>query len=165
MKSRSVVNSILFSVLAFIVISLCAPLMADNEDEHYVQSDEYFIGYEKFALPWQYVYLSKVITPPTKQTKDEGQFMMVSSGQEIWTKFYYKTRKATEKEIKIGTQVIAFEAMDNESVYRAPESRDEMTSYNWFMAKITDVSDLYKGFVTVSGDYKVRLDNMRVIVK
>jgi hypothetical protein len=35
---------------------------------------------------------------------------------------------------------------------------------NWFMAKITDISDLYKGYVTVSGGYKVNPKNLRVLV-
>jgi hypothetical protein len=33
------------------------------------------------------------------------------------------------------------------------------------MAKITDISDLFKGYVTVSGGYKVKINNLRAITK
>lgn len=166
MKSKIFFNSILLSLLSFVIISLCVPLIAqEDEDEHYIPGDEYFVANEKFSLPWKYVYLAKILKPASKETKNEAQFMLVSSGEEMWTKFYYKTRKIAESEIKIGLEVICCEASDDEGVYRAPEDKDEARSANWFMAKITDLSDQYKGYVTVSGDYKVRLNNMRVVVK
>lgn len=165
MKSKTFANSLLLSALAFIVITLCIPLFAQEDDDHFIQDDEYFVSAEKFALPWKYVSLAKMITPATKETKNEAQFMMIPSGDEIWTKFYYKTRKIAEAEIKVGLEVIILEAGDDEGVYRAPENKDEARSNAWFMAKITDLSDRYKGYITVSGGYKVRLNNMRVIVK
>jgi hypothetical protein len=33
------------------------------------------------------------------------------------------------------------------------------------MAKITDMSDRHKGYVTVSGGYKISLENIRIAVK
>jgi len=106
-----------------------------------------------------------MITPASKDTKNQAKFMKVPSGDEIWTEYYYKTRKIAESEIKVGLVVICLEAGDDESVYRAPESKDDARNYNWFMAKITDISDKYKGYITVSGGYKVRLNNMMVVVK
>jgi hypothetical protein len=32
------------------------------------------------------------------------------------------------------------------------------------MAKVTDLSDMYRGHVTVSGNYKISLNNLRVLV-
>lgn len=165
MKSKTLINSLLLSVLTFIVITLGAPLLAQEDDEHFILDDEYFVSAEKFSLPWKYVYLAKMMAPATKETKNEAQFMMVASGDEIWTKFYYRTRKLAEGEIKVGLEVICCEASDDEGVYRSPENKDEARSNAWFMAKITDVSDKYKGYITVSGGYKVRLNNMRVVVK
>ncbi len=165
MKSKTILNSLILSILAFIVITFGAPLFAQEDDDHFIQDDEYFVSAEKFALPWKYVYLAKMIAPATKETKNEAQFMMVASGEEIWTKFYYKTRKLAENEIKAGLEVIILEAGDDDGAYRAPENKDEARSNAWFMAKITDISDKYKGYITVSGGYKVRLNNMRVVVK
>ena len=165
MKSKTIANSLFLSILAFIVITLCIPLFAQEDDDHFIQDDEYFVSAEKFTLPWKYVYLAKMMAPATKETKNEARFMMVASGEELWTKFYFKSRKLAESEIKVGLEVIILEAGDDEGVYRAPENKDEARSNNWFMAKITDVSDKYKGYITVSGGYKVRLNNMRVIVK
>jgi hypothetical protein len=56
----------------------------------------------------------------------------------MWTEFYWKTRILTEKEIKTGVVVIAFEASDGD-VYRAPESKDEAIQNNcWPKADFHD---------------------------
>ena len=103
-------------------------------------------------------------TPATAQTKNEAEFLTVRDGEEIWTKYYYKTRIAAKPELKLGLEVFVFDMNDND-IYRAPENKDEAIGNNWFMAKITDMSDMYKGYVTVSGGYKVKFDNIRVAVK
>jgi len=90
--------------------------------------------------------------------------MIISDGSQIWTKYFWKTRIAAEKEIKIGLVIIAFERGED-GVYKAPEDKSQALANNWFMAKITDISDKHKGYVTVSGGYKINLDNMRVSVK
>ena len=87
--------------------------------------------------------------------------MIISSGEEIWTKNYWKTRIASEKELKVGLVVIVFER-GVDDVYQAPENKSQALADNWFMAKITDMSDKYKGYVTVSGGYKISLENIRV---
>jgi len=162
MKTKLLTVTIILSVLSSLLIAT-APVFADD-DEHYISSDYYFITKEKLTQGWIYVTLATLKTPATPQTKNEAEFMTINSGEELWTKFYYKTRILTKKEIKLGLEVIAFEMMDGEA-YRAPENKDEAIHSNWFMAKITDISDMFKGYVTVSGGYKVKLDNMRVVVK
>jgi len=123
-----------------------------------------FITKEKFKPGWIYVSLATLKTAATPQAKNEAEFITIKDGEEIWTKFYYKTRIASKEELKIGLEVIACEASDEE-IYRAPANKDEAMETNWFMAKITDVSDMFKGYVTVSGGYKIKLDNMRLVVK
>jgi hypothetical protein len=163
MKKKTLVITFLLSVLSFALIAT-APVFADDDDDHYIGSDKYFVGTEKLKSAWMYVSLATMKTPATAQTKNEAEFLMIRDGSEIWTKFYWKTRILNEKEIKTGLEVIAFEAGDGD-VYRAPESKDEAMNNNWFMAKITDVSDLFKGYVTVSGGYKVKVNNLRVVTK
>ncbi len=134
-------------------------------DDHFIDSDVIFISKEAFkGTGWIYVQTAKVVTPPSAKTKNEGEYMIISSGEQIWTKFSYKTRIATEKELKIGLIIIAFERADGE-VYFSPEDKSQALAWNWFMAKITDMSDKHKGYVTVSGGYKINLENIRVAVK
>lgn len=139
---------------------------ADGSDAHYIQPDDYFISQDALGTrAWMYVSLAKVVTAPTAATKYEGQFMKVHDGKEIWTKIYWKTRMATRADIKLGAIVIIFEGNSRDDAYRPPATKKEARNEGWFMAKITDTSDMYKGHVMVSGGYRVDLENMRVAVK
>jgi hypothetical protein len=134
-------------------------------DEHYIDTDVVFVSPEPFkGSGWIYVKAAKVVTAPSAKTKNEGQFMKIDSGEEIWTKYYWKTRIATEKELKIGLVIIAFERADGD-MYKSPEDKSQAMTGSWFMAKITDMSDKYQGYVTVSGGYKINLENIRVAKK
>lgn len=137
-----------------------------NDDEHFIQNDDYFIqkhGLENNA--WIWVELAKMVTPPSAETKREGEFMKVQDGQNYWTKYYWKTRIASKNELRMGLHVIAFNDNQRDDLYRAPEKKSSARGGGWFYAKITDMSDMYRGFVTVSGNYKVGLKNLRVIIK
>jgi len=139
---------------------------ADGSDAHYIQPDDYFVDKDAFVgKTWMYVRLAKVVTSPTAATKYEGQFMQVHDGKEIWTKNYWKTRIATRADIKLGAVVIMFEGNSRDNVYQAPANKKEARNEAWFMAKITDTSDMYKGYVMVSGGYRVAVDNLRVAIK
>lgn len=134
-------------------------------DNHYIDSDVIFVSSEPFkGSGWIYVKTARVVTPPSAKTKNEGQYMIISDGEEIWTKYHWKTRIASEKELKIGLVIIAFERGED-GLYHSPEDKSQALSYSWFMAKITDLSDKHKGYVTVSGGYKISLENIRVTVK
>ncbi|MGV7929636.1 MAG: hypothetical protein AB2L13_12140 [Spirochaetota bacterium] len=139
---------------------------SDGSDAHYIQPDDYFVDRDAFVgKTWMYVKLAKVITAPTAATKYEGQFMQVHDGKEIWTKNYWRTRIATRADIRLGAVVIIFEGNHRDDAYRPPATKKEARNEAWFMAKITDTSDMYKGHVMVSGGYRVDLENMRVAVK
>jgi hypothetical protein len=134
-------------------------------DGHYIDSDIIFISKEPFkGSGWIYVKTAKTVTPASAKTKNEGLYMTTSDGDEIWTKYFWKTRIASEKELKTGLIVIAFERSEDD-VYVSPENKSQAISDNWFMAKITDMSDRHKGYVTVSGGYKISLENIRIAVK
>lgn len=165
MKIKALLITILLSIMSFAFIT-AAPVYAfeGDEDDHYIGTDKYFVANEKLNGPWMYVHLATMKTPASPKTKKQAEFMLVKDGAEIWTEFYWKTRILAEKEIKTGIIIIAFEISDGD-IYRAPENKDEAMQNNWFMAKITDVSDMYKGYVTVSGGYKVKINNMRAITK
>ncbi len=139
---------------------------ADGSDAHYIQPDDYFVDKDAFVgKTWMYVKLAKVVTAPTAATKYEGQFMQVHDGKEIWTKNYWRTRIATNADIRLGAIIIIFDGNTRDGIYMAPKDKKEARNEAWFMAKITDTSDMYKGHVMVSGGYRVDLENMRVAVK
>jgi len=134
-------------------------------DAHFVQADDYFIGEKNLGREtWIRLNMAKMLTPPTAQTKNEGKFMQIADGKEYWTRYYWSTRVATKADLRLGAIIIAFDVEGDESVYRSPQSLEEAQTSPWFMAKITDMSQLHKGYVMVSGGYKVDVDNLRVAV-
>lgn len=150
--------------LMLIAFVLVIPAYA-AEDKHYIQADDYFITDEEFtSQEWIYVHLAKMKTPATAETKNEAEFMKVKDGNDVWTKNFWQTRIATADDLKLGTVVIILDLQGDKGTYSAPRTKDDARQGTWFMAKITDVSDLYKKYVTVSGGYKVNLDGMRVRV-
>lgn len=137
-----------------------------GDDNHFIQGDDYFIqrhGLEGHT--WIWVELAKMVNAPSGSTKGEAEFMKVRDGKNYWTSHYWQTRIASQNDLRLGLHVIAFNDHRRNDVYGAPEKKDRARGGSWFMAKITDTSDLYKGYVTVSGNYKVSLQNLRVIVR
>lgn len=134
-----------------------------GDDAHYIQPDDYFISKEDLGShTYIYVYLSKMVTAPSSNSKDEGEFMKVGDGQNQWTSHIWQSRIASKNELKLGMHIIIFEHNSVKGVYQAPKKKDSARSGSWFYAKITDMSDMYKGFVTVSGNYKAGLNNIRI---
>ncbi|MCX8122985.1 MAG: hypothetical protein N3F66_02325 [Spirochaetes bacterium] len=149
-----------------IVVCFTVPFIAFAlDDAHFIQDDDYFISKQPYKQGWIYVELAKMVQPPKPETKNEAQFMTVREGQEWWTKYFWKTKVATVAECKVGTVVICFNDNIKDDVYHAPEDKDNARYGSWFMARITDMSDLYKGYLTVSGGYKIDKENIRITIK
>ena len=106
-----------------------------------------------------------MVNGPAGHTKGEAEFMKIRDAKQFWTAHFWQTRIAAQSELRLGLQVIIFEGHHRGSVYLAPQSKERARGSSWFMARITDTSDLYKGYVTVSGNYKVAVDNLRVIIQ
>jgi hypothetical protein len=137
-----------------------------GDDGHYIQGDDAFIADHGLGnSAWMYVTLAKVVNPPTAATKGEGEFMQVRDGRNKWTKYHWRTRIADRSELHLGMHLIAFNDHNRDGVYMAPEKKDRARGGSWFYAKITDMSDMHKGYVTVSGNYKVNLRNIRIILR
>ena len=134
-------------------------------ENHYMQPDDYFVSPTALTdETYIYVHLAKMATPPGPGTKSEAQFMKVVDGKMLWTNHYWTSTLAISPDLRLGRVVIAFnDRPDNNSVYTPPATKELARGGQWFMARITDVSDLYKGYVTVSGNYKVSLGNLRVV--
>lgn len=136
------------------------------DDEHFIQKDDYFVS--KRALEkssYVYVTLCKMVTEASPRSKGEAEFFKVADGSNFWSKFYYQSTIAQDGDIKLGTHVIIFEGRRDAGVYQAPETKEEARGHAWFLAKVTDVSDMFRGYVTVSGNYKVSLKDLRIVQK
>lgn len=137
-----------------------------NADAHFLQPEEYFVYDELLGdREWQYVDLARMISPATTETKNQAQFFIIKGGQTKWMKYWVKTRIATSADFSLGKEVIVFEGENVNDVYQAPKTNQEARTWSWFSARIVDTSEVFRGYVMVSGGYKVALNNMRVIVK
>lgn len=132
-------------------------------DRQFVQPDDYFIMEAPLQNEeWVYASIAKMITPASDATKFQGQFLRVLDGNTIWTKYFTKTRIATAEDLALGKEVYIFDMTDVNGNYRSPESNSECRNNWWFKTRITDLSELYKNLVMVSGGYKVNRDALRV---
>ena len=138
---------------------------AAGEDRHYIQADDFFISEQPMGdSAWIYVTLSKMTSPPATKTKGEAEFFKIKDGNSIWTKYFWRTRIARPDEIRLGAIMVMFEGNSLNDAYQAPQDKSSARQSNWFMAKITDTSDLYKGYITVSGGYKINPKNLRLLI-
>ena len=136
------------------------------DDDHFIQTDDFFVStsaMEKNA--YIYVSLSKMVTEPSPRTKGEAEFFKVKDGSSVWSKYFYQSVIARDGEIRLGTQVIIFEGRQDDGVYLPPDTKEEARGGTWFLARVTDVTDLYRGYVTVSGNYKISIRNLRTLLK
>ncbi len=151
-------------IMIFIsVLTLSSTLFSQMLDKHYIQEDDYFIADQPLeGHSWIRINVAKMMEAPNASTNGEAKFLVVKDGKEIWTKYYWQSRIASESEIKLGTVAIMFDYSSG-GIYVSPKQREDARTDNWFMAKVTDVSTLYKGYVLVSGGYNVSKDNIRII--
>lgn len=150
--------------LVFITVFLFSSVtFAQVLDDHYIQPDDYFISDGPLeGHSWIRIQVAKMMEAPNANTNGEAKFLVVKNGKEMWTKNYWQTRIAGENELKLGTPVIMFDYSSGD-IYIPPKKREDARTRNWFMAKITDTSTIYKGHVLVSGGYNVSTKNIRVI--
>lgn len=141
--------------------SIQAP--SGDMDTQFIKSDEYFTSIRPLKGVNSDVQIAKMITPPSDKTKGEAQFMDSYKGTEFWTKNYWKTRIASEEDLKVGKTIIYWGRYAKNHVYFAPRDQKEARNISWRLAKITDTGDLFKGEVTVAGNKRVAIDSIRVI--
>ncbi len=153
------IKKILFILTALTALSMSAQVL----DKHYLQGDDYFISDTDLeGHSWITVKVAKMMEAPTANTNGEAKFLIVKDGKEVWTKYFWQTRIARPDEIKLGTVVIMYDYSTG-GIYVPPKKREDARVHNWFMAKVTDVSTAYKGYVLVSGGYNVGIESIRVI--
>ena len=131
------------------------------EDAHYLK-DEHWVVVPKGLPAKRYVYgfVGAAIQAPTAETKGDGHFISLQDGAIGWNKGF-KTRPADKADLQVGTYAF-MPHINRDGVYQAPESRLKSLSTRWWVAKIVDTSELYKGVVEVAGGYKIAAAAIRV---
>ena len=133
-------------------------------DSHFIRADEYFTSIKPVKGGGTTdVMIAKMLQPASDATKGEAQFMDSHKGTEFWTRNFWKTRPAVPEDLKLGTTVIYWGRYAKDRVYYAPRNEKEARNVAWKLNKITDVSDLFKGKVTVAGNKKVSVDSIRIM--
>ncbi len=164
-KMKSALRILLFIVVVSCSLSNSATFgQQPGLDQHFVPDDVYFIperplGNERY----QWADPARMIAPASAATKGEAQFVLTSGGKLVFTKYFLKTRVAGPQDLRVGTEVIGFNRTGDNSIYRAPKSKEEaLGNTRWFLTRIVDVSDIAKGYVIVSGGDKVANTALRV---
>ena len=138
---------------------------AQAMDQHYISPDsEYFVADDDYNGGWQWVVLARMIRPASDSTKGEAQFMSLggnkTAGERFWSRYFWKTRVAKPGDVQVGKVVFCADLSEND-LYRPPHNRHEALENRWWMATVTDVSDLYKQEVRV-GDYRANPNALRI---
>ncbi len=133
-------------------------------DAHFIYPDEAFVLDDAFKTEesWSYAKLAKVRQLPSVQTKGQGHYFVLSPGKEVWTEHAYATRVATQADLVLGATIVIFEDNQRDQIYRAPVDQQAARTRSWFISRITDVSDLFKGQVMAGGRYQVEVKNIRI---
>lgn len=186
-KKLAFLPVLLVSVLLGLILAACAPRIvldpgipsipssvthtvaavpSGNADVHFIQPDDFFYLEEPWTGPnWEYVKLGKLVTAPTPETKNQAEFMSAGNSSKEWAKWWAKTRIATRADLALGKEVICFNDNTSGDVYFPPDSNQNARNGAWFVARITDMSELFKGYVLVTDGYKISEKNLRVIIK
>ncbi|MBI3179844.1 MAG: hypothetical protein HYZ27_09305 [Deltaproteobacteria bacterium] len=131
------------------------------EDAHWVQPDDFFIADRPLGSGYISLSLAKMVQEPGGSTKGEAEFFSLARSANVWTRHFWRSRIADGADLRVGAVVICYEGGHRDGAYRGPQDKSSARPGAWFMGRITDTSDLYKGLVQVSG-YQCAPDALRV---
>lgn len=132
---------------------------APDEDEHWFTSDDYLVSERPYeGRPRLFIKMAKMMTPPTEGTKSEAHFLL-ANGKEMWTANYWRTRVVADADVSLGVMVFCTQGGG-----RAPDSKADARRTQWVLGPITDVSDLYKGTVSV-GHRNCEVRGLRIPIR
>lgn len=132
------------------------------EDSQFLKEGHWLIGSQ--PLPkrgHKSVYPAAAVKLPSPQTKGEGQFYNLSTGELVWTANAWQTRAADKDSLKVGQVAFFYTGLDH-GVYQPPPERRRAMG-RWLVAKISDTSQLYKGVFTGGGRLQVTVKAARVL--
>lgn len=132
------------------------------EDAHFWHPDYYFLASQPLPTQgYESGHLAVAIKEPSPQTNGDGQFINLQTGKIVWSKHAWKTRPAADADLKIGAYMFMMDRAQD-SLYHAPQSREQAITSTWFVAKLVDTKEMYKGAVQVAGGYRVARPGLRV---
>ncbi len=143
-----------------------SPLSAvdSKEDAHWIQADDYFVSQRAYERGWIRVQLAKMKQPVPAGAEGKALFFMINDGSERRSAHFFRTRPAVQADLALGTLLVCFEDNRRDKIFRAPRDKDQARPGRWYLARITDLSDLAKGYATLSGHYHCAPDALRAIV-
>ncbi len=134
-------------------------------DAHFVRVDEYFVMEQPLSSqPFVFASLGRMQALPSPEHNNQSRFLRLMDSQLVWTSYFSKTRIAKSSDIVLDKEVFFLQLTDNTGNYRAPRSSTETRNGWWMKARITDLSNLDSGYITVSGGSFVNLNALRVAV-
>ncbi|MBI4508994.1 MAG: hypothetical protein HY698_05130 [Deltaproteobacteria bacterium] len=137
--------------------------MAGAEDTHFFQPDHFIIATN--PLPGRGRIQGEIgiaITKPSPDTKGEGLFIGARRGKVYWTRNAWRTVPATSDRVKVG-QFVAFPYDTRDGVHQRPATRELALGHSWWIAKVVDTSDVFKGVITTANGMKVSVDAVRIV--
>ena len=102
--------------------------------------------YEGRTMKKNIYYTAKVLTPATAATKNNAEVIFVHNGKKNWSQYVVPSRKASEKEMKLGMMVLFHVWAGGENI-----SADSYRKQYWKFGRISSTDDLFKGKVEVNG--------------
>jgi len=136
-----------------------------REDAHWVQADDYFVANRAFTSGWLGVSIAKLKEPPSEASKGEALFFVIHDGHDLRSAYFYRTRPALKADLVLGNLLICFDGNTKAKVRLPPRDKDNARPGAWWLGRITDLSDLAKGYATLAGSYHCAPEALRAIVK
>jgi len=137
--------------------------VASDVDKHFLSSSHYHIA--KKPLPekgYDLIHVGLAIAPPAATRQGEGHYYNAKTGRPLWTAHAWLSRPATQQDLTVGRHVI-YASKRKGGLHVPVASRQESLHQQWYVAKLVDTSQLYKGVVTTSQGHDVSLEALRVL--
>lgn len=151
--------------------SVAAPSPAGGatvvEDPHWIRSDEYFVQGGPLVQGWAWVYLAKMKQPASSATKGKALFFYTQDGSEEWAEHYHLTRPAGPADFAEGNLLLCFLQNTHGNVNQAPPTKEESRGGGprWFIGRVTDASDVGRGYVTLAAGRRCAPETLRAIAR
>jgi hypothetical protein len=133
-------------------------------DAHFLSESVYFVSEtEPSGTARTEVFPARLLKPAAEENEMTAEFALLADGRLLQTKYFFKTRPATQVDITKNTPVLFFGAISAKGNYIAPVDKKEAINGNWYMAFITNAATRKQGYVTVTGNARVETTNLRII--
>ncbi len=93
-------------------------------------------------------YLGRVITPASKETKNQAEVLFIEDGVKGWTSKVILTRKVEKSDLTIGTLVFYPEGWQ----MHEKMSQDQYRFATWKLGRITNHDELFKNLIEIAGE-------------